>query len=104
MRNAIAWPFDQPGRAMTSFTSAERSGVRWSGPRSSTVAHTAGDQVTDAVVTGRAERLFAVPVKITAWSAAWARSVSAVASLCVSSAVNWIFALAIIAPGGTARF
>src|SRR5215470_6937414 len=32
MRKAIAWPFVQPGRAMTSRTNADKSGVRWSGP------------------------------------------------------------------------
>src|SRR4051794_1620004 len=99
MINAIELPFCQPGRATISRTSAERSGVRWSGPRSFKVCQEAGDHATAAVVKGRAEMLFAVGAKMAGLSAACARRMRAVGSFWVSSAENWMLAAAMTAPG-----
>src|SRR5512139_528798 len=84
----IALPLAHPGRAVISLTSAERSGVRCNGPRSSTTIQGFGAHATAFVVVGRAEMLFAAVVKPGALSVACARIVSAVASLWASSAQN----------------
>jgi len=67
MRKASAPPFVQTRRVMTSRTSSETSGVRWSGPRSSAVAHAAGDHATDATVRARLLRSLAAVVKAGAY-------------------------------------
>ncbi len=104
MMIASAFPLAQPGRFTISWITLERFGVRWFGPASPTSVHGTGDQFTAAVVRGREETLRLELVKVPGLSAACPFRTRFVASLCVSSASNWIHAFAIVAPGGTVTF
>ena len=62
--------------------------MRWFAPASPATQAT-GTQLVDAVVRGRVEMLVGVESKVAAASAASARNVTSVASLCDSLAANW---------------
>src|SRR5262249_2083765 len=98
---ASALPLAQPPRFTTSWITADRLGVRWFAPASPEF-HATGLHEAEADVLGREVTLRLAGRKGGALSDACARKVSAVASLCDSFAVNWMYARLIVAPFGIA--
>jgi hypothetical protein len=66
----IAFPLAQPGRATTSRTTLDRSGVRCAAARSPTVDHAGGDHATAAAVRARLDTFPLVDVNVPGLSAA----------------------------------
>jgi hypothetical protein len=88
MMMASAFPEAQPARLTTSWSTALKSDVRWSGP-AAPAAHEGGTHAADAVVRGLDEMLNAVDVNPLALSALCARTVRLAALVFFSSAWNW---------------
>src|SRR5665809_42832 len=80
MTRARALPDAHPGRSTTSWSTALRSGVRWSTPATNRFVHGGGDHATEAAVRGRLERLNLTVVKGAALSAGSALTVRFVAT------------------------
>ena len=86
---------------MISWTTADRFGVRWSGPAAPTLSHAGGDHAIDAEVTARDVISLFELEKVAGAAAAWPQISRSTTPLLVSSAWNCTWASRIVAPGGT---
>ncbi len=90
IENIMAFDGAQPARFTISCTIAEMSALRSATPLSPTVVQAAGDQLAEALVTGREDTSNLTFVNGVALSLACPRISSDAALLLVSSAVNWM--------------